>query len=154
DLLDGYQWNGNTLTRNNDLVSFTSLRFNFNIGKKESRSEPLWWVSPLSLMAEDLAEVKARPVFDTTDSDGDGVVDMFDQEPDTPEGFPVDTKGVQLDSDSDGIADGIDREPYSPPGYNVDADGIAQVPTPEYAQIDDVNRIVDSKINEYVTKSG
>ncbi len=154
DLLDGYQWNGNTLTRNNDLVSFTSLRLNFNIGKKESRSEPLWWVSPLSLMAEDLAEVKARPVFDTTDSDGDGVVDMFDQEPDTPEGYPVDTKGVQLDSDGDGIPDGIDREPYSPPGYNVDADGIAQVPTPEYAQIDDVNRIVDSKINEYVTKSG
>lgn len=155
DLLDGYRWrNATTLTQNNDLVSFTSLRFNFNLGKKESRSEPLWWVSPLSLMAEDLAEVKARPVFDTTDSDDDGVVDMFDQEPDTPEGYPVDTKGVQLDSDGDGIADGIDREPYSPPGYNVDADGIAQVPTPEYAQIDDVNRIVDSKINEYVTKSG
>ncbi len=154
DLLDGYRWRApNILTQNNDLVSYTNLRFNFNIGKKESRSEPLWWVSPLSLMAEDLAEVKARPVFDTTDNDNDGVVDMMDEELDTPEGFAVDTKGVQLDSDNDGVSDGNDKEPYSPPGYNVDAEGIAQVPAPDYANVDDVNRIVDTKLSEY-SKTG
>ena len=152
DLLDGYRWrNSTTLTQNNDILSFTNVRLNFNIGKKEKRSEPLWWVSPLSLMAEDLAEVKARPVFDTTDNDNDGVVDMLDEEPDTPEGFPVNTKGVQLDSDGDGVADGNDKEPYSPPGYNVDGDGIAQVPVPDYTNVDDVNRIVDAKISEYAT---
>ncbi len=150
DLLDGYRWRNSTnLTQNNDLLSYTNLRFNFNIGKKESRSEPLWWVSPLSLMAEDLAEVKARPVFDTTDNDNDGVVDMLDEEKDTPEGFPVNTKGVQLDSDNDGVVDGNDKEPYSPPGYNTDAEGIAQVPAPDYANVDDVNRIVDTKLSEY-----
>lgn len=155
DLLDGYRWRTvDALTQNGDLVSYSNIRFNFNIGKKENRSEPLWWVSPLSLISEDLAEVKARPVFDTTDNDGDGVVDVLDQELDTPEGFAVDTKGVQLDSDSDGVSDGNDREPYSPPGYNVDADGIAQVPAPDYANVDDVNRIVDTKINEYAAKSG
>lgn len=155
DLLDGYRWRTlDDLTHNNDLVSFTSLSLNFNLGKKESHSEPLWWVSPLSLMAEDLAEVKARPVFDTTDSDNDGVVDMLDEELDTPEGFPVDTKGNQLDSDNDGIADGNDKEPYSPPGYNTDGEGIAQVPTAEYANKDDVKRIVDSKLDEYAKSGG
>ena len=150
DLLDGNRWRTSTsLTQNNDVVSYTSIRFNFNIGKKQNQSEPLWWVSPLSLMAEELAEVKARPVFDTTDNDNDGVVDVFDEELDTPEGFPVDTHGVQLDSDGDGVADGNDKEPYSPPGYSVDAEGIAQAPAPDYANVDDINRIVDSKLSEY-----
>ena len=154
DLLDGYRWRSTeALTQNSDIVSYTNVRFNFNIGGKESRSEPLWWVSPLSLMAEDLAEVKARPVFDTTDNDNDGVVDMLDEELDTPEGFPVDTKGVQLDSDGDGVADGNDKEPYSPPGYNVDAEGIAQVPAPDYTNVDDVNRIVDEKISNYANSA-
>ena len=70
---------------------------------------------------------------------------MLDEELDTPEGFAVDTKGVQLDSDGDGVSDGNDKEPYSPPGYNVDAEGIAQVPAPDYTNVDDVNRIVDEK---------
>ncbi len=149
DLLDGHRWRNSTnLTQNIDVASYTSISFNFNIGKKESRSEPLWWVSPLSLMAEDLAEVKARPVFDTTDNDNDGVVDILDDELDTPEGFPVDTHGVQLDSDSDGVVDGNDKEPYSPSGYNVDAEGIAQVPAPDYINTADVIRKIDEKRSE------
>ena len=53
----------------------------------------------------DIAELKARPVLDLTDSDSDGVIDMLDQEVDTPSGAPVDTRGVALDSDGDGVAD-------------------------------------------------
>ena len=154
NLIDGYRWRApNALTQNNDIVSYTNIRFNINIGKKQERAEPLWWVSPLSLLAEDLAEVKARPAFDTTDSDNDGVIDMLDEEPDTPEGFPVDTKGKQLDSDGDGVADGNDEERYSPPGYSVDAEGIAQVPAPDNTNEDDVNRIVDAKISDYAKSS-
>ncbi len=154
DLLDGYRWRNSTdLTQNNDLVSYTNIRFNFNIGGKESRSEPLWWVSPLSLMAEDIAEVKARKEFDPTDGDNDGVLDVVDQELDTPEGFPVDTKGIQLDSDNDGVADGLDKEPYSPPGYNVDGEGIAVVPASNYTNTEDVNRIVDSKLADFSQSS-
>ncbi len=155
DLLDGYRWRTtDDLSQYRDLVNYTSVRFNVNIGKKEDRSEPLWWVSPLSLIAEDLAEVQARPVFDTGDDDNDGVVNAVDQEPDTPEGFAVDTKGVQLDSDGDGVADGNDKEPYSPPGYTVDGEGIAQVPMPDILDEDDVNRIVDSKLANYAATAG
>ncbi len=147
DLLDGYRWRTPfDLTQYRDMINYTNLRINFNIGKGEDRSEPLWWVSPLDLIAEDLAEVKARPVLDLTDSDKDGVIDMIDQEKDSPEGYPVDTRGIQLDSDNDGVVDGEDDEPHSPPGYEVDSKGVAQVPAPDFVDEDDVNRIVDDKL--------
>ena len=111
------------------------------------RSIPLWWVSPLDMLAEDLAEVKARPELDLTDTDEDGVIDMLDQEPSTEKGCPVDTRGVILDSDGDGYTDCKDKEPHSPPGYDVNGDGIAQIPAgPAPISETDVNRIVDAKI--------
>ena len=51
---------------------------------------------------------------------------MLDQELDTKEDCPVDTRGVILDSDGDGIVDCEDKEPYSRPGFPVDATGVAQ----------------------------
>ncbi len=66
-----------------------------------------------------LLNLKQRPKFDLTDSDGDGVIDMTDQEINTAAGCPVDTRGITLDSDGDGVVDCKDEEPYSPPGYEV-----------------------------------
>ncbi len=147
DLLDGYRWRTTQdLTQFKDLINYTHLRLNFNIGNKDKASEPLWWVSPLDLLAEDLAEVKARPELDLTDSDSDGIIDMLDQEKDTEKDCPTDTRGVILDSDGDGVVDCRDKEPHSPPGYKVDGEGIANVPVPEYVNEDDVNKIVDAKI--------
>jgi len=132
------------------LVNYTSVRFNINIGKREdSRSEPLWWVSPFDMLAEDLAEVKQRPVLDLSDDDEDGVINMLDQEPDSEKGYPVDTRGIALDSDGDGLLDGKDDEPYSPPGYEIDGKGIAQVPQPVILSEGDVNKIVDAKLANY-----
>jgi outer membrane protein OmpA-like peptidoglycan-associated protein len=64
------------------------------------------------------------------DNDKDGVVNKLDQEKETPEGAPVDTKGKALDSDKDGVPDLKDKELHSPPGYKVNEDGIADVPRP------------------------
>lgn len=58
------------------------------------------------------------------DTDGDGVPDLIDRCPGTPDGAPVDKHGCPLDSDGDGIPDYRDEEPYSPHTY-VDADGVA-----------------------------
>lgn len=149
DLIDGYRWRGpDDLTQYRDMVNYTNLRLNINIGDSEKASEPLWWISPMDLLADDLAEVKARPIIDMTDSDGDGVIDMIDQEKNSIDGFPVDTRGIALDSDGDGVLDGNDKEPYTPAGFvnTVDADGISAMPTPNYTSEDDVNRIVDAKI--------
>ena len=147
DLLDGYRWRTKyDMTQFKDLINYTNLRINFNLGSKDKASEPLYWVSPMDLLAEDLAEVKSRPKLDLTDTDGDGVIDMLDQEVDTEAGCAVDTRGVILDSDGDGVVDCKDKETYSPPGYKIDADGVAQVPEPDMLDENDVNRIVDAKI--------
>jgi len=149
DLLDGYRWRTpQDLTQYRDLVNYTSVRLNFNLGKGEDRSEPLWWVSPMDLIAEDLAEVKARPVLDMTDTDKDGVIDMIDQEKDSRADCPVDTRGVILDSDGDGVVDCDDNEPHSPPGYKVDTKGVASVPTP-WVDEKGVNQIVETKLAEF-----
>ena len=96
---------------------------------------------------KDLAEVKKK-IYTVKDADGDGVIDELDEEPDTPEGAPVNTKGQHLDSDGDGIKDLDDDEPYTPATYagNVDGKGVGIVPDgPKYLTEDDVKKIGDKE---------
>ena len=128
DYLDGIKFRSSTDQSNNvDIAHYTNLRLGLNLGKFSKKIEPLYWVNPMETVFKDLAEVKARPQFEWEDEDNDGVLDLIDQELDTPEGCLVDTKGVTLDSDGDGVVDCRDKEPYSPPGFPVDEDGIAQI---------------------------
>lgn len=151
DLIDAVEFRGTLadkqITGSSDLLNYTNLRLGIAIGKKEDRSLPLWWASPLDMLTEDLAEVKSRPELDLTDTDEDGIIDMLDKEVNSEKGCPVDTRGMVLDSDGDNIIDCKDKEPHSPPGYTVNGDGIAQLPPPPPAVTEtDVNRIVDAKI--------
>ncbi len=57
------------------------------------------------------------------DSDGDGVLDMHDRCPGTPEGMPVDPQGCPTDADGDGVPDAADRCPDTPRGERVDTTG-------------------------------
>lgn len=57
------------------------------------------------------------------DSDGDGVVNKFDLEPDTPIGNTVDESGRSLDLDDDGVPDYIDDDPFSTLGAVVGENG-------------------------------
>ena len=148
DLIDGFQYNFR------DFGSYTNLRLGFNIGAKNKQTMPLWWAGPADQMNADIAELKARPKYDPTDTDGDGVVDMIDQEKDSPASARVDTRGVALDSDSDGMADYKDKEPFSPIGYKVDNNGVAMVPKPAYVTEADVNRIVDAQLAKFKASLG
>lgn len=142
DLLDSDQNVGRNVTTFRDFLHYPNLRLNFNIGK--GKAEPAYWVNPLAQVSDAIAALEARPVYDPTDTDGDGVIDAIDQEINSPAGARVDSRGVTLDSDGDGVPDYKDKEPYSPPGFPVNADGVAQVPKPITEA--DVNRIVDAKI--------
>lgn len=157
DLLDGVEFQGTlsdrVITKSDDLVNYTNLRLGIPLGKTEDKSVPLWWASPLDLLAEDLAEVKQRPIFNDADTDGDGVLDDVDKEPDTREGCPVDTRGVTLDSDGDGIADCDDEERFSPPGYEVNSKGVADVPQPVILSEEDVNKLIDARLPPPVDKT-
>lgn len=152
DLVDGIEYQGTNsdrvITPNDDLVNYTNLRLGIPLGKTDDKSIPLWWASPLDMLAEDLAEVKQRPIFNDADTDGDGVLDDVDKEPNTREGCPVDTRGVTLDSDGDGVADCDDDERFSPPGYDVTAKGVANVPVPVILDEADVNKIIDARLAE------
>jgi OmpA-OmpF porin, OOP family len=147
DLLDAYDY------RWRDLATYLSARLNFNLGggdAKTAKSLPLWWVNPAAKINADVAEIAARPKLDLTDTDGDGIIDMLDQEKDTPAGARVDTRGVSLDSDGDGIADYKDKEPFSPVGYPIDkSTGVAQVTKPNYITQTEVDKIVADKLKAW-----
>lgn len=147
DLIDGWDNRNYNRTSFRDVPNYTSIRLNFNIGNAEAQAEPLYWINPLDAMMADISELKARPKLDLTDTDKDGVIDMLDQELNTPTGAPVDTRGIALDSDRDGVKDYEDKEPYSPPGYAVNTDGISTRPaTPSESR---VNELIDAKLRDY-----
>lgn len=144
DYLDGIKFRtALDQTNNADIPHYTNLRLGINLGNMDKVTEPLYWLNPIDGAMNDIAELKQRPILDLTDEDADGILDMFDQELDTPEGCPVDTRGITLDSDNDGVADCKDQEPYSPPGFDVDSKGVAMVPAPITES--DVNDLIDNK---------
>jgi outer membrane protein OmpA-like peptidoglycan-associated protein len=151
DYLDGVKFlNTYSTTQSLDVSQYTNIRFGINLGNSNDVTEPLYWMNPLDASMSDIAALKQRPILDLTDSDGDGIIDMLDQEKDSPRGARVDTRGVTLDSDADGVADHLDKEPYSPPGYKVDDSGIA---IGARLTEDDVNRLIDAKLTQWSADS-
>ena len=152
DLLDGSNNLNSRVTTFRDFFHYPHVTLNFNLGGTDKKSgakksEPLYWANPMAQVSDAIAALEARPVYDPTDTDGDGIIDMIDQEKESPAGARVDSKGVTLDSDMDKVPDYKDKEPFSPPGYPVDANGVAQVP--KALTEADVNRIVDAKLANF-----
>ncbi len=137
DLLDGQQWQEHAAsdpaqTRDYDSYNYVSVGLNFNIGSKAV--EPLWWINPLDYAYSEINNPKhmkiPKPILD--DTDGDGVTDQLDREPNTPAGCPVDTHGVTKDTDGDGVPDCKDKQLITPTDCQpVDADGVGKCPDPE-----------------------
>lgn len=152
DRLDGEANVGYGQTSYRDNLHYPNLRLNFNLGGKTkdgmAKVEPLYWSNPLAGVTEAIVALEARPIYDPTDTDGDGIIDAIDDEDNSPAGARVDSKGVTLDSDGDKVADYKDKEPFSPPGYSVNMDGVAQG-TPKYTTEQQVNDIVDAKLANF-----
>jgi outer membrane protein OmpA-like peptidoglycan-associated protein len=116
-----------------DLLSFTTLRLNFNMGNSATHVQPLWWLNPNNFIYNELNRPThmqlPKPVL--PDADNDGVTDQFDLEPNTPAGCPVDTHGVSRDSDGDGVPDCRDKELLTQQTcFPVNADGVGNCPEP------------------------
>ncbi len=119
DLLDGQRWDESmTLTRGFDLMHYFNATIAFRIGKG---GEAAWWDNPMMQPRFEWYDKKNDEII--RDSDEDGVIDLVDQEPETPAGAAVDAKGRTLDTDGDGIPDHLDLEKLSRQGVEVDADG-------------------------------
>ena len=101
--------------------------------KKTKSVEPLYWKNPLEFSYGELNAPKRMkmPKVVLDDNDGDGVVDQFDREPNTPAGAPVDTHGVSKDTDGDGVPDYKDKQLITPTECQpVDANGVGKCPEP------------------------
>ena len=136
DLLDGNQWQENSVnepaqSRDFDSYNFFSVGLNINVGAKAV--EPLYWINPLEYAYNEINQPQhmklPKPILD--DADGDKVTDQFDEEPNTPAGAPVDVRGVSRDTDGDGVPDFRDKELVTPTQCQpVDADGVGKCPEP------------------------
>ena len=130
DNFDGY----NSGFSHKDKLSYGFAGLEFSLGKRSKKQ--LMFDNPLGSIREDLQRqidsLKAIPPYRVKDTDGDGVVDELDLEPNTPKGCPVDTHGVMRDTDGDGVPDCKDKELNTPTMCQpVDADGVGKCPPPE-----------------------
>jgi hypothetical protein len=98
----------------NDRFLFTSASLGFAIPMER---KPKVKMTPLSSEELDL-------IVMNDDTDGDGVIDLWDNCPNTPAGVAVDEYGCPLDGDKDGVPDFMDDELDSAPGAIVDAHGV------------------------------
>ncbi len=163
DLLDGFDRDEKgERTGFGDIMQYASLRVNFNIGNTSKNSEPLYWINPLENVLADISTMKKNQDTAIKDTDGDGVIDAIDQEPNTSSDIPVDTKGRTLDSDRDGVPDHKDKEPYNPPraGEVVSSEGIITNPNaggdrPNRGVTEDrVREIVGEELSKYNLNEG
>jgi outer membrane protein OmpA-like peptidoglycan-associated protein len=124
DYHDNYAWRSvpdgdggtnNVTTRGHDITNYTMFNVGYNIGK--NAEEPTWYVNPVEYTYDYLLYLDKKTDF--TDSDGDGVPDLWDEEEDTPKGAVVDVKGRTMDSDGDGCPDHEDPEPFSSPQFPI-----------------------------------
>jgi outer membrane protein OmpA-like peptidoglycan-associated protein len=116
-----------------DILSYTSVRFNFNLGSSAKRVEPMWWLNPNNYLYNEINRPThmqlPKPIL--PDADNDGVTDQFDLEPNTPAGCAVDARGVSRDTDGDGVPDCRDKELLTQQScFPVNADGVGNCPEP------------------------
>ncbi|MDQ6843700.1 MAG: hypothetical protein M3Z92_05000, partial [Bacteroidota bacterium] len=120
-----------------DKFSYGFLGLEFALGKKSKKQ--LMFDNPVATMNANFQSKidHIQTEIDTLkttmlDSDGDGVADQFDKEPNTPAGCPVDSHGVTRDTDGDGVPDCKDKQLITPTECQpVDADGVGKCPDPE-----------------------
>ena len=137
--VDGDNFDGSSYwtTRGNSLhkdkFSYGFLGLEFALGNKAKQQ--LLFDNPAlrtnNNLQSQIDTVKTTIDALKADTDGDGVGDIFDKEPNTPAGSPVDSHGVTKDTDGDGVPDWKDKQLITPTECQpVDADGVGKCPEP------------------------
>jgi hypothetical protein len=115
DLIDNVSWQGEGIVgdKADDHFMFTYVGLYLDLfSEPKTRTEELLF-----------AELDDFDYMMFDDDDGDGVLNVADECPETPTGVQVDTLGCPLDFDRDGVPDYLDRED-SRPGAIVNEEGV------------------------------
>lgn len=116
DFLDNVSSEGTSVKgkKGNDMLSYNYFSLHFDL-----------FSEPKTVIVEKMfAEYEFDEVM-LSDEDGDFILDVTDQCPETPYGVAVDTLGCPLDEDDDGVPDYLDEEKFSPPGAWVNEKGVS-----------------------------
>lgn len=87
----------------NSTLYNATLGLSIYLGKQSTHAD--WYFEDNSKADSELENRLAQLEEKIKDSDNDGVADYLDQEPNTPSGYLVDTKGRALDKNQNGIPD-------------------------------------------------
>jgi outer membrane protein OmpA-like peptidoglycan-associated protein len=89
----------------------TNLGVVYKLNKKGK--ENIIWQDNIVVEKQEIIEqvVEQEPTIEIKDTDGDGVIDQLDKEPNTPRGAITYGNGIAIDTDKDGVIDFIDKCP-------------------------------------------
>lgn len=122
----------------NDIFTFTYFMMNFDL-----------FSDPKSFTVEKMFANLDNYDYEVllADQDNDGILDVMDKCPDTPNGVAVDSiYGCPFDTDNDGVYDYLDKEPNTPAGAIVDDNGVQLSEAKLAEMFDEKNAVLRKEI--------
>jgi outer membrane protein OmpA-like peptidoglycan-associated protein len=110
-----------------DFYGLLGIQASFKLGGKDNIKDHYDWLNPVESIyktMDSLEKIGEKVELLLVDSDGDGVADYYDTEPETEEGAWAWGNGVAADIDGDKVPDFRDDQPFSEKGSIVDANGV------------------------------